>query len=323
MLSVTHKKTKKAGKAMLAITLTALAAGTIAIPSPAQAIGLKQNSAVEGNMITLGDIFYDLPRDEDRVLGPAPSPGQEMVLNARTLMRIAIALDLPWRPASSADYIVLNRAATFVDRDLMEHALRKGFKEKGITGKFNVLFSDGTPKIILPQDMAPGAEISQLEYRPDNDWFSATFVAPSKENPIQRINVNGKIERLVEIPVLRESVRKGTIIGKYDIEYKEVPKRLIQDETILKAENLEGMTPRRVILSGEPVRTSEIEAPRMISRGENITMVFNSGALTLTAKGKALQDGAKGDVIQVVNAASKRTIDATVSGSGEVVVAAF
>jgi flagella basal body P-ring formation protein FlgA len=38
----------------------------------------------------------------------------------------------------------------------------------------------------------------------------------------------------------------------------------------------------------------------------------------LTAKGRALQSGAKGDIVRVTNAASSRTINATVFEDGQV-----
>ncbi len=305
---------------LAALAGLALAAGT----PPAHAVGLKQNSLVGGNMITLGDIFYDLPRDEDRILGPAPRPGQEMVLNARTLMRIAVALDLKWRPGSSADYIVLSRAATIIEPTEIENVLRTALVEQeNINDDFKITFSEGTPEIVLPAELPPGIELSSLDYRADKGWFNATFVAPSKKNPVQRITASGRIEQLVKVPVLRESLRSGAIIGQHDIEYKSIPKRSLNGDIMINPENVIGMTPRRLLLSGEPIVSSEIEQPKAVTRGESITMVFNNGGLRLTAKGKALQDGARGDTIRVMNVASNRTIDATVSGDGEVLVETF
>jgi flagella basal body P-ring formation protein FlgA len=47
-------------------------------------------------------------------------------------------------------------------------------------------------------------------------------------------------------------------------------------------------------------------------------MVFQTSRLTLTAQGKALQDGSKGDTIRVLNAKTHKTIDGTVVNSGTV-----
>src|SRR5688572_10801379 len=57
---------------------------------------LKESAIVNGDMLKLGDIFDGLPANAEYVIGPAPQPGKDMVLNARTLYRLAVALELPW-----------------------------------------------------------------------------------------------------------------------------------------------------------------------------------------------------------------------------------
>ena len=56
--------------------------------SQAKAVELKSNALIEGSVITLGDIFYDLPANEGKVLGPAPPPGKNNILNSRTYFRV-------------------------------------------------------------------------------------------------------------------------------------------------------------------------------------------------------------------------------------------
>ena len=79
-----------------------------------------------------------------------------------------------------------------------------------------------------------------------------------------------------------------------------------------------GMTPRRFILAGRPLRSGDMVAPKIVSRGDLVTVLLNQGPLSLTAKGKALENGAKGDVIRVVNVSSNVTIEALVTGVNEV-----
>ncbi len=286
----------------------------------AYAVGLKENSIVTDNTIKLGDVFYGLPSNENKVLGPAPRPGTEMVLNARTLMRIAIALDLPWRPASSADYVVLSRAATLIGHEQIEDGLKEALIEKGLKGKYNLKFSSEHTEIVLPKDQPGSFEITSISFDPKKDWFEADIVAPSKNNPIHRARVSGQVERLTSIPVLSNALHKGTIIGKRDIEFIDIPSRSVNHDYITNAEDLRGMTPRRILHAGKPIQTSEVQAPRIVERGDFVTMVFDDGLLNLTAKGKALENGAKGDLIRVVNTGSNRTVEALVTAEREVTV---
>lgn len=296
---------------------------TFAYAQKASAVQLKDYTVITGNMITVGDIFEGLPRGADKVLGPAPIPGQEMVLNARTLLRIALALDLQWKPSSSAEYVVLTSAATLVERSIIEDALREALAERGVKGSYNIIIPEEHAQIVLPVDQVASAEVQRINVKRDKNFFEATLVAPSKENPVKRVRVSGTIQRLVEIPVLKNTTRKGTIISKHDIEMVEVPQRRLNQDIILKAENLIGMTPRQVLGADTPVKANEIEEPKIVQRGEFVTMVFKNGPLRLTARGKALQHGAKGDMIRVVNTGSNKTVEGLVTASREVVVETY
>lgn len=310
-------------KSLLRMVVCAGCAVSLLSPITADAVSLKENSVVTDSTIKLGDLFQDLESDHDRVLGVSPRPGTEMVLNARTLLRIAIALDLPWRPSSSTEYVVLRRAATVIDREHIEDALKAEMSENGVTGNFNLLIANEMSEMILPQDMPATVEISNLDIRHDSGFFEATLVAPSKDNPVKEMKLNGTIEKLVEIPMLRAPLRKGDIIGQRDFDMVEVRAKDLKHNVVLDPQSLIGLTPRRVVLEGAPIKIEDLEAPVVVSRGDLINMTFEQGGLTLTARGKALQDGAVGDHIRVVNLASSKMIDAEVSGSKEVIVKSF
>jgi flagella basal body P-ring formation protein FlgA len=115
-------------------------------------------------------------------------------------------------------------------------------------------------------------------------------------------------------------MKNGDIIGERDIDSIEIYAKELQPDMILDTETLVGMTPRRVMAPGKPVRGIDIITPELVSRGDNVTLVFDSAPLFLTAKGKALQNGGKGDMVRVVNVASNRTIEGTVTADGTVVV---
>src|SRR5690606_6979253 len=56
---------------------------------------LRNEGIVTGDYIRLGDIF-DGVKNAYYVLGPAPQPGKDMILNARTLYKIAAAVNVIW-----------------------------------------------------------------------------------------------------------------------------------------------------------------------------------------------------------------------------------
>lgn len=307
----------------ITFVLLAIAIGSLTLlvgTRTAMAASLKSVSIITTDKLTLGDIFNGVKRNADYVIGHAPQPGKDMVLNARTLYRIAVSLDLAWRPSSSSDQIIIRREATIVSYNTIKDTLINELKNKDIDGKFNIVLNNGEPTITLPKNLLNNAEISSLRYDRQKDFFQATLVFPSIENPVEKMIVSGMVEHMATIPVLRSNLKKGDIIGANDIEFIDVPQKTLKHNVIISAEELIGLTPRRIAYAGKLMITGTLERPQLVERGDNVHITFREGPLLLTATGKALQSGAKGDLVRVTNLNSSRTIDAYITGSAQVVV---
>ena len=53
-----------------------------------------------------------------------------------------------------------------------------------------------------------------------------------------------------------------------------------------------------------------------------MTLIYESAGLYLTIRGKAIEGGTEGDVVNVINLQSKRTVSGVVVGRGQVTVSA-
>ncbi len=303
--------------------ILAILAISIILPfKTASAIGLKENSSINSDTIKLGDIFYDLPRDSDsnRVLGNAPRAGEDMVINARTLLRIAIALDLPWRPSSNMDQVTLYREATVIEYEQIENEILNKLNDKGIYGDYEINIPKQYHKIILPQDQNPEMEITDFNLDQRNNKFSATIAAPSSKNPIKYFKIKGIINPVITVPVLATNLQRGHIINQNDIKYIKIREKDFTRDVIVDAQKLVGMTARRMIIAERPIKEVEVIAPQIVKRGELVTLSLNNGAMSLTTQAKALENGAKGDVIRVVNTASNKTLQAIITGENNVTI---
>lgn len=303
--------------ACLTFGMIFLFAGTRA----ALASSLRPVSVISDNVLRVGDIFEGLSEEKSStVLGPAPQPGKEMVLTAATLIRIASALDLTWRPQSTADQIIIRREATVIGQDIVKSLISEKLFETGLSDQYRLNMPSGLGDIVLPADMPAQAEVTKFNFNPDKDTFEAIIAAPSASNPLREISVNGTVDRLVDIPVLKSGLKNGDIIGETDIDYIQVLQKDIQRDYIIDAAKISGMTPRRMVAAGKPIRDLELENPQIVARGAAITLIYKDGPLTLSARGKSMQNGARGDVIRVVNMASNRSLEGMVSAENEVIV---
>ncbi len=299
----------------LCLGMMVLVAGTRA----ALAATLKSESVITGDYIRLGDVF-DGVKNADYILGPAPAPGKDMILNARTLYKIASALNVEWQPASSAEQLVLKRDASIIPVVAITDKLESKLADDGVDGKFSIIYTNQPSDIILSGGSKTTMEVTALSRDAQNDTFNAIIVAPSAADPQKRITVSGRIERLIPVPVLANTLRNGDIIGTRDIDWIDIQQNRIANGTLLDESDLINMTPRRMVQAGKPVISNELESPKMVDRGDSITLVFETGPMVLTAKGKSLQAGAIGDTVRVSNTDSNKNLSGIVTAYREVTV---
>ena len=91
------------------------------------------------------------------------------------------------------------------------------------------------------------------------------------------------------------------------------------DRNVLLDEQLiVGQAARRPLAEGRPIRAGDLEPPLLVRRKSIVTIILETPSMTLTAQGRALEDGALGDPVRVENTQSRRTIEATVDGPNTV-----
>jgi flagella basal body P-ring formation protein FlgA len=83
-----------------------------------------------------------------------------------------------------------------------------------------------------------------------------------------------------------------------------------------------GKETRATIYSGRPLFLSALSEPALIERNQFATLVYELGALTISAEGRAMERGPAGALVRVMNLSSRTIVqgtvqpDATISVSG-------
>jgi flagella basal body P-ring formation protein FlgA len=306
----------------LSLLITFLFTGSVALVGgtrAALAASLKSSGIITGDYIKLGDVF-DGVKNAEYILGPAPAPGQDMILNARTLYKIASALDVQWSPSTASEQLVLRREASIIPQTEITVKLEDALRENGVKEKFSITYLSGPSDMVLPAGTPSTMDITAFNFDPTRDSFNAIVVAPSADNPLKRVSVSGRIERLTAVPVLKNTLKNGDIISALDIDWIDLPQNRIANGTLMNERDLINMTPRRVASAGKPVNSNELEHPKMVGRGEDVTLVFANGGMMLSVKGKAMQDGAMGDSIRVSNTGSNKNLTGIVTAHREVTI---
>lgn len=106
----------------------------------------------------------------------------------------------------------------------------------------------------------------------------------------------------------------GTLIAPDDLTWSDEVAGGITDPEIAI-----GKQARIAIYAGRPVVAGALRSPVLIERNQLVRVAFDSGPLRIETEGRALSEGAAGDLVRVMNLASRSTIAAIVMSDGSLV----
>ncbi|MGA9487298.1 MAG: flagellar basal body P-ring formation chaperone FlgA [Methylocella sp.] len=81
---------------------------------------------------------------------------------------------------------------------------------------------------------------------------------------------------------------------------------------------LVGKVARRTLMPGFPIPASAVGDPKAVANGAKVRLLYEDGALAITAYGTALQAGSVGEIISVRNLGSGLTVSGSVQADGSV-----
>ena len=88
------------------------------------------------------------------------------------------------------------------------------------------------------------------------------------------------------------------------------------------AEQAVGLAAKTALRGGQMLRPNDLVKAQVVQRNEAVTIVYEVPGVSLSVRGKAVEAGAVGDLINVLNAQTNRAIQGTVIGPGRVTIAA-
>lgn len=292
-------------------------------PAPAAATAmpliLKQRVVVGGDGVRLSDLFANVPPAVDGRIADSPAPGDRMVFGARQLLQYVKAFGLSWSPRDAKVYAEVVRDSMPVPPELLREALgREVAAQMPATSDFDIEIYNRDVPLFTATGGRPNLVVRNLAVDQRSNRFDATVaLAGSSASPVV---VSGRIEPMIEVPVLRIHAMPGDVIAETDIQWLRLETRRAGANTVTRVEDLVGRTPRRPISAGQAVRMSDVRPNFVVERGDIVTIVLKSGTMTLTARAEALERGAVGSVIRVRNNHSKKVLETRVLAADTVAV---
>lgn len=274
-------------------------------------VRLRSQTTVEGDVITLGDLFTGVDALAGQEVGPAPAPGRSAVYKTKHLIAIARAHGLTWRPARSVSRAIVRRGGEIVDEAEIIELLRREFRREGAVGQIRIRLNRLKDSVPRPQQGGT-LRIDDLSHGSDGGRFSAYIHSDRSDGNAQRWLLRGRVDFVARVPVAGRTIRKGQQITNADIKWMELSLRLLGSDVIEHPDQMVGLAAKRNIRQNRPFKRSDLRTPIMIAKGSMVRVTLNSGGLSLSGTGRALEDGSLGESIRIMNMQSKRALDAKV-----------
>jgi flagella basal body P-ring formation protein FlgA len=282
---------------------------------------LRDRIMVDDDVVRLGDLFQETLSDGDVAVAQAPKPGQSMTLDARFLQQVARAYRLDWKPSSKYQKIMIGRMSQRVTAPMVRTAIADAVQARiGSASDLDIALDGGDLELDLPTDVENSVAVSAINFDPMSNRFAAILVAPADGPPVIQRNVFGTAYEMAQVPVPKRLISAGAIIGADDLEWQPVHLARLSGNSLTDAEQLVGHMAKRPLKAGQVLRTSDVAVSPIIHKNDLIRVVVQTGAMTLSVQGKAMQDAALGQTIRVINVNSNRQLSGTVVDAGTVAV---
>lgn len=306
---------------------TAVAFALASVASPVLAAELRAGIVVSGGAVTLGDLFDDAGDAARTIVADAPAPGLTSNISISRVSLAARRNGIAWRNTTGLTHVTVARAGTPVPEAEVSAAVATAIMASTpalpATAKLQVDFLNGAAGVQVGADAPRTIKVEQIAFNARTGNFDALLRAPATDfaGPMRR--VSGRAYPVADVPVLTRDIATGEVVRAADIEWITLPANRVSQNIVTAADQLVGMSPRHPLRAGDPLRMSDVAPPVVVAKGAQVDMTYVSGMLTLMVRGRALQNGAVGDTVDVLNSRSNRTVQGVVEGPGIVRIEAF
>ncbi len=284
---------------------------------------LRANITVEAQYVTLGDLFDNAGNLADRAVFQAPEPGQSGTVRADRIEEAARDNGLIWRDTGRVGMIQVSRASMILTTAEITRVIEISLRERlnlSPSALLDVSLRGTIQQVHLPINFAGEIVVARLDFAGSTGQFRAEIAARDDTSTRPLLIVNGQAIETARIPVLSRNIQRGETIAVADIEMIEIPRLRLTNDILYNPGRINGMAARRALSPGRPLSESDIEPPRLVLRNTQVTIIFSSPGMVMTARGRSLDDGALGDTVKVMNVRSNRMIEGTVLSNGDVAV---
>ena len=310
---------------ILLLATALLAAGTA--PSLAQsredvaAPVLRANVNVASDVVRIGDIIDNAGTAAQIAIYRAPDLGTTGSLPVPQVLNALRAHQVIGVDTRDLREISVTRLARSIDGKDIEAQVGRALERKnglGNAANLSLTFDRDPGDIRLDAGFTGAIQPTSVRYDNRNGRFDVTFeIINDSGLGATKLRFTGTAVETVEAAVLARNIERNEVLKSSDVLVERRPKAEVGGDAATR-DRAVGMQARRQLRAGQSVRVADLAKPDLVQRDQNVTLIYDTPGLYLTVRGKALEGGTEGDVVNVMNLQSKRTVSGAVTGRGQV-----
>lgn len=295
--------------------------GAAAEPAQPRGPALKADATVTGELVRIADLVENAGPAGDTPIFRAPDLGlvgavpTARVLEALRRHRLA---EVDTRGITEISVARASRSFSSKEIEARVTAALAEHASLGAAASLALVF-DRELRSIQVESSAGDLRVQRSHYDPSNGRFDVSLEVPDSEAAKRlRLRFTGTAVNTVEVAVLTRPLARGDVIGASDVARERRPRSTVAAGSLDRADRIVGQAARRPMEAGQTMRAGDLMKPELVRQNEPVIITYEMPGLLLSLRGKALESGADGDVVNVLNIQSKRTVQATVAGPGRV-----
>jgi flagellar basal body P-ring formation protein FlgA len=315
-------------------TRSLLLAAALLVASAAAAFGasgddtiaapvLRANVTVTGDVVRIGDVIDNAGVAAQIAIYRAPDLGTTGTLPTAQVLSVLRAHQVIGVEAKDIKQVSVTRLARTVEAKEIEQDIAHALEHRGGLGdaaNLTLTFDRDLQDVQLDASNSGAMQPVATRFEPRSGRFDVTFeVADDSGTAATRLRFTGNAIETVEAAVLTRNVERNDILKSSDVVIERRPKADVGGDAAGRNHSV-GMQMRHPMRSGQPLRSADLVKPDLVQRDQEVTVIYQSAGLYLTTRGKALDSGAEGDLVNVLNPQTKRTLSGTVSARAQVTI---
>jgi flagellar basal body P-ring formation protein FlgA len=311
---------------LLAFALLAAATGTAFAQDsedPIAAPVLRADVTVSSDVVRIGDVIDNAGTAAQIAIYRAPDLGTTGSLPTAQVIAALQAHQVIGVDVRDIKAISVTRLSRLIDSKEVGLQVARALEHRsglGDAANLALTFDRDVGDLRLEASNTGALQPVAVRYEPRSGRFDVSFEIGNDANKAPtRLRFTGSAIETVEAAVLTRSVERSEVLKSGDVVTERRPKAEVGGDAATRQRAV-GMQMRKAVRAGQALKVADLAKPDLVQRDENVTLIYETAGLYLTVRGKAIEAGTEGDVVNVLNLQSKRTVSGVVIGRAQVAI---